>query len=166
MRKNENFIGVGGMLIRDGSVLLVKQGHGDFRGMWLLPGGHVEPGEHLDLAIKREFREETGLNAEPIGIIGVRSKVITPLKTDVYIMFLMKEVDSAAEPKPIDTREILDISFFPEKVISNSDCTVGLVKGLVKQYFSGCYGLLTPPDYVLPNSEHINYRAYIAGCCD
>lgn len=38
---------------------------------WEMPGGNVELGEPLDLAIRREFLEETGIVIEPIGITGV-----------------------------------------------------------------------------------------------
>jgi 8-oxo-dGTP diphosphatase len=29
-------------------------------GLWVFPGGHCEPGESLEAAARREFREETG----------------------------------------------------------------------------------------------------------
>lgn len=53
--------------IRDdmGRVLLLKRADGDraFQG-WCLPGGRIEPGEHRDIALARELKEETGLYLE------------------------------------------------------------------------------------------------------
>jgi len=45
-----------------GRVLLVRAARGtQYGGVWLLPGGGVEHGEHPDDAVAREFSEETGL---------------------------------------------------------------------------------------------------------
>jgi len=42
-------------------VLLIQRGEEPFKGLLALPGGHVEPDEDLDAAVKRELQEETGL---------------------------------------------------------------------------------------------------------
>ncbi len=55
-----------------GRVLLVERGQPPGQGLWTVPGGKVEPGEHLAEALVREFREETGLAVEvgpPVDII-------------------------------------------------------------------------------------------------
>jgi ADP-ribose pyrophosphatase YjhB (NUDIX family) len=51
-----------GVLIEDNSLLVLRQSTGDRR--WSLPGGHVIAGETLAEAVKRELREETGLEVE------------------------------------------------------------------------------------------------------
>jgi ADP-ribose pyrophosphatase YjhB (NUDIX family) len=46
----------------DGRVLLARNSAAsEFPGLWGLPGGGVEQGEHPDAAVVREFAEETGL---------------------------------------------------------------------------------------------------------
>lgn len=42
-------------------VLLVQRGHEPALGQWSLPGGSVEAGESMSEALRREVREETGL---------------------------------------------------------------------------------------------------------
>lgn len=47
--------------------LLVKarRDFGEFTGCWYPPGGHVEEGEELREALKREVKEELGIEVEP-----------------------------------------------------------------------------------------------------
>jgi 8-oxo-dGTP diphosphatase len=59
-------------VIRDeaGRVLLIRRGDGSG---WSLPGGILEPGEILAKAVVREVWEETGLQVEPVRLVGVYS---------------------------------------------------------------------------------------------
>ncbi len=65
---------VSGVLIGDCSVLVEKRRADDDAdpGQILLPGGHVEVGESLNAALKREMREELGIRVEKITSIRVR----------------------------------------------------------------------------------------------
>jgi ADP-ribose pyrophosphatase YjhB (NUDIX family) len=62
--------GVAAVIFEDGRVLLQRR---DDTGRWGLPGGGVEPGESVRQALIREVREETGLEVEPLRLIGVYS---------------------------------------------------------------------------------------------
>ena len=56
--------GVGGIIQKDGKVLLVKRGKEPNKGKWTVPGGVVEVGETLHDAVKREVMEECSIDVE------------------------------------------------------------------------------------------------------
>ncbi len=87
-----NFIGVGGLVIREKRILMVKQNYGKMKGMWMLPGGHLDQGEAPDVGVKREIHEETKVITETEGIIAVKSQQLEKV-TDVYIVFMMKYIE-------------------------------------------------------------------------
>jgi len=68
-------VGVGGVLVHQGRVLLVRRGKEPLYGRWVVPGGTVELGEPLDEALAREMREETGLEVEPLELITVFDRI-------------------------------------------------------------------------------------------
>lgn len=52
---------VGAVIVRDGTVLAARRGHGKaLEGMWEFPGGKVEANETRRSALKREILEELG----------------------------------------------------------------------------------------------------------
>lgn len=55
----------------EGRLLLGRRAGEPFAGMWDTPGGFVEEGEHPLDALRRELREETGLEVEPGRFVGV-----------------------------------------------------------------------------------------------
>ena len=69
-------VGVGAIIIEQEHVALVKRGHAPLEGHWSIPGGVLEIGETLRLAVTREALEETGLAVEPGELLGVFERVI------------------------------------------------------------------------------------------
>jgi 8-oxo-dGTP diphosphatase len=55
----------------DGRILLARRAAEVFNGYWDLPGGFVDVDEHPLDTVRRELREETGLEVEPLEFLGV-----------------------------------------------------------------------------------------------
>jgi 8-oxo-dGTP diphosphatase len=62
---------VGVVCLRGDEVLLIRRGNPPRQGQWSIPGGRVEWGETLVAAALRELAEETGVEAELLGLIDV-----------------------------------------------------------------------------------------------
>jgi ADP-ribose pyrophosphatase YjhB (NUDIX family) len=59
-------VGIGVVVLRDDSVLLVRRGKPPNIGSWTLPGGAQELGETAEAAARRELLEETGIEVGPL----------------------------------------------------------------------------------------------------
>ena len=55
------------------SIVLIKRKKDPYKDSWALPGGFVEYGERVEFAALREVKEETGLEVDLQGIVGVYS---------------------------------------------------------------------------------------------
>jgi len=61
----------GVVCLRGGEVLLIRRGKAPLKGEWSLPGGRMEMGEGVAQTALRELAEETGVEAELLGLIDV-----------------------------------------------------------------------------------------------
>ncbi len=68
-------VGVGAVVLDGSRVVLVKRANEPLKGEWSLPGGAVDVGETLEQAIRREVREETGLDVEVGPIVDVLDRI-------------------------------------------------------------------------------------------
>ncbi|PZA06401.1 MULTISPECIES: NUDIX domain-containing protein [unclassified Meiothermus] len=59
-----------------GRVLLVRTTK--WRGLWGIPGGKVEWGEPLEAALRREIREEVGLELQGVRLARVQEAILDP----------------------------------------------------------------------------------------
>lgn len=68
---------VGVVCLRGDDVLLIRRGAPPLQDRWSLPGGRIEWGERTADAALRELKEETGCDADLIGLIDVVDAVLT-----------------------------------------------------------------------------------------
>ena len=70
------FLGVGALIFERDEILIVERAKEPLKGYWSLPGGIVEAGEKLEDGIRREVREETGLEVEPGPVFEIFERIM------------------------------------------------------------------------------------------
>ena len=97
----KQIVGTYGFILNDnGEFLIIQRSKTDSHpGLWELPGGGSEFGEHPQDAVKREVREETGLDVEVLHPISV----ISHLKHDsvqlIMLVFFCRMTDTTQTVK-------------------------------------------------------------------
>jgi ADP-ribose pyrophosphatase YjhB (NUDIX family) len=97
---------VQGILERDGRVLLARRGREPRLGHWDLPGGFLTESEEPLDGLRREFREETGLEIEPVELFGID---IEPY-ADRSVFSVTWLVTAAGEPVAAD--DVAELRWF------------------------------------------------------
>jgi mutator protein MutT len=92
-------VGVGAIVTHEGRLLMVRRAKDPGRGLWSVPGGHVENGEYLADALTREVKEETGLDVQVGELIGILE---LPAEDHLIILDYHAIVLGDREPRPGD----------------------------------------------------------------
>lgn len=102
-------VGVGGAVVDDGRLLLVRRASRRGRGNWQIPGGFVEQDETIEVAVVREVEEEAGVKATPQGVLGVRNRSDEEGGNSIYVVMLLSP--ESGEPNP-DMTEVDRAQYF------------------------------------------------------
>lgn len=93
---------VGGVVLRENEVLLVRHTYGAGKGKLIIPGGYVNMKETPQEALKREVFEETKIVAEPVKLVGIRFNL-----KDWYAVFLMDYINGIPDSDNRENSEAL-----------------------------------------------------------
>ena len=128
--RNERLVPCVGAVVLDeaGRLLLVRRGREPSRGLWSVPGGRVEPGETGPDAVRREVREETGLDVvvrEPVGTVRIPAGDGVVYDVTDYGCTL---ADPAQQPSAGDDAD--EVLFADAAVLDQLPCTPLLLETL------------------------------------
>ena len=155
---SQHSVGVGGWVVRtDGCVLLVRMTYGPANGRLMIPGGHLDPGELLHETAVREVREETGVDAEPRGLLLVRQRLEQPLP-NLYFVFLM-QADDASSAATADGGEVSEALWVPRDELLSRDDLQPIARETAEAW-------LASPDQVIAEraidwQDPSNYRLWV-----
>lgn len=122
---------VGAIVMHKGALLLVRRDREPARGQWSLPGGRVEWGESLREAVAREVREETGIEIDIEGLIGVAERILRDDNGEIEHHFVI--LDYVAVPRSTDLKPGDDASearWMPVGELADLHLTPGLLEFL------------------------------------
>ncbi len=117
-----------GILVEDGKILLIKRAKEPDLGKWALPGGRIEEDETAEECLEREFREETGLEVEPVKLLGIYSDPARDPRKIIGAAYLtrktggeLKAGDDAEEVKWFELGKIPEeLAFDHRKIIEDA----------------------------------------------
>ena len=125
-------VGVGGIIVRDGTVLLVQRGREPLKGYWSVPGGAVNTGERLEDAMLREVMEETGLHVEPLFLAAVFERLMPDEAGGMeYHYVLMDYVCHVVAGEAAAGDDAADLAWFQLDEIENLRMTPGTYEVIV-----------------------------------
>ncbi len=117
---------VGGVVVDDDALLLVRRGRDPGAGRWSLPGGRVEWGETLAHALVRELLEETGLEC----VVGELIGWVEHISDDHHFVIF----DFAATPMslddPVPGDDALEARWVRLEEVEELDLVIGLAEFL------------------------------------
>ena len=121
-------VAVGAVVRRGDEILLIRRARGTAVGQWAIPGGRVEFGEGLKVAVAREVKEETGLDVRVGRFLGWAERMGDDPGPYHYVIldFAAEPVDPAAVPECGDDAD--DVAW----VATNALETYPLVAGLAE----------------------------------
>lgn len=128
---------VGGIIEKDGKVLLVQESKPKCYGKWNIPAGHLEPNETIMEGAIREIKEETGCDVCITGVLSIEN-LLYDSNTLICIIFSTKLL---SEYQPYKSDEILDTKWFEiDDIINNMDDKlrdVDIIKHPIINYKNG-----------------------------
>lgn len=130
-------VGVGGVLVRDGRVLLIRRGKPPLFGRWVVPGGTVEFGETLEQALVREMKEETALAVEPLEVLTVFDRIETADGVVVYHFVIVDYLCRWLAGEARAGSDALEVAWAGEADLAGFDLpakALEVVKGAFRRY--------------------------------
>ncbi len=101
-------IGVGAVIVDRGRALLVRRATEPLLGEWSVPGGMLELGETLRDGVRREVREETGIDVEPGQVIDVFDSIFADALGRTQYHYVL--IDYLCRPLAGEARAASDVS--------------------------------------------------------
>ena len=110
----------GALCVDDGRVLLARRAVEPFEGRWDIPGGFLEEGEDPLDGLKRELKEETGLDVEPRKFVGIwmdRYGGDSTAEATLNLYWTARIV--SGEPRPAD--DVSELRWFDRDALPRDD---------------------------------------------
>ena len=102
-------VGVGGVVFSNQRVLLARRAREPLKGQWSIPGGLLRIGEKLEEGVRRELKEETGLEVEPVSVLGVFDRILTEKIRVKYHYVLIDYLCRCLDGKTVPASDVSEV---------------------------------------------------------
>ena len=131
---------VGGLIVDDRDRLLViVRAEEPARGTWDLPGGFADPGETAEETLRREVREETGLDLASAAYFASEPNLY-PYAGVTYptldLVFLCRAADGSADARPGDAAEIAEVLWVPREDLDPARFGLASTRRIIARYLA------------------------------
>jgi ADP-ribose pyrophosphatase YjhB (NUDIX family) len=99
----------GALIVKDGKIVLVKEAKKSAYGKWNIPAGGLNDGEGIMAATKREIKEETDLDIDLEGLVGIYQHRRHDGTTGIKFIFKASVRSGTLKPRE---GELLDAGWF------------------------------------------------------
>jgi 8-oxo-dGTP diphosphatase len=120
-------IAVDAVIFFQEGLVLIKRDNPPYQGCFALPGGFVEVGETIEEALHREAKEETGLEIDCLGLVGVYSEPGRDPRGHVVSLAYMaigkgelRSGSDARSAEVISWKRLPPLAFDHDKIVSDA----------------------------------------------
>ncbi|MFQ5865033.1 MAG: NUDIX hydrolase [bacterium] len=128
-------VGVGAVITKNDRILLVKRRYDPKANYWTLPGGLVEIGEEVRQALRREIREECGIEIEPTKVIDVVDFIEKDENNKIrfhYVLIDFEAIYESGELTPAS--DVLEVQWFSKNELRNLELP-DITKKFLQKYY-------------------------------
>ena len=135
-------VGIGGVVIENDRVLLIRRGTEPLLGQWSIPGGTLELSESLQEGVARELLEETGLTVRVLDLIDAFDRIYLepneggggtlkgPRFHYVIVDYLCERISGEA----VAGSDVTDVAFVSENELDSFQLTPTAMRIITKAF--------------------------------
>lgn len=134
-------VGVGGVVIRDGHVLLIRRARPPLQGEWSIPGGGLDVGETIAQGVRRELIEETGIDVRVLDHIETFERIMLDDAGKVQYHYVI--LDYLCEPTGGELRaggDVSDAAWVGKQQLANYKLRETALRVITKAFAMSAHG--------------------------
>lgn len=87
-------ITIDAIIIRANKILLIKRGNEPFKDYWALPGGYIEWDEEAEETVRKEVKEEVGLDVTKMTLLNAYTKPERDPEQKITLAYIVETKDT------------------------------------------------------------------------
>lgn len=125
------------LIINKNKQILLIKSH-KWGNIYLLPGGHVEPGEAIIDAAKREGEEETGLKLKPLYCVNIGELINdSDFHRKAHLIYFHYVCEALSDKVTLEERELKEFIWIKPEEALKKNLITGRVRETIENYMKG-----------------------------